>query len=140
MKTPRETLLKRHQSIEPKLDRMWAENLAPELRSNATPARGNVFLAAGWKLWCELILPSRRIWAGLACAWVAIAVLNAASSDTSSRVVRNVAPPSREDTQALIEQRRMLAQLIGPLAEPSYPQKPTAPGPRSDRAAQTSAA
>jgi hypothetical protein len=132
--------LKRHQSVEQKLDRIWAENLATELQSKPTPARKNVLLAAGWTLWRELVLPSRRIWAGLACAWVAIVVLNAASSDASSRVARNVTPPSREDTQALIEQRRMLAQLIGPLSEPAYPRKRTTPGPRSDRAAQTSAA
>ena len=117
MKTPREILLKRHQSVEPKLDRMWAENLTTELHSSATPARENVFLTAVLTLWRELFLPSRRIWAGLACAW---------------RV--GASPHDRA------EQRQMLAQLIGPLAEPTYTQKRTAPGPRSDRAAQTSVA
>ncbi|HUD82763.1 MAG TPA: hypothetical protein VMQ67_04640 [Candidatus Saccharimonadales bacterium] len=102
------------------------------------PTRQNVFLAVGWTLWRELVLPSRRIWAGLACAWLLIAVLNLASSEPSTKVASKVQPPSHEEIQALLEQRRMLAQLIGPLSEPAYTQKRTAPGPRSDRAAQTS--
>ena len=140
MKTPREILLKRHQTVEPKLERMWTEELSTELRSEAMPARENVLLAAGWALWRELVLPSRRIWAGLACAWVLIAVLNLASAEPTTKVVSQMKPPSSEELRALIEQRRMLAQLIGPLSEPAYTQKRTAPGPRSDRIAQTSAA
>jgi hypothetical protein len=138
MKESREILLKHHRSVEPKLDRIWAESLATELQSEAMPTRQNVFLAVGWTLWRELVLPSRRIWAGLACAWLLIAVLNLASSEPSTKVASKVQPPSHEEIQALLEQRRMLAQLIGPLSEPAYTQKRTAPGPRSDRAAQTS--
>ena len=139
MKSPREILLKRHQTVEPKLDRLWIEKLSPELPSERTSAHENVFLAAGWKLWSELVLPSRRIWAGLACAWVAIVVLNVASSEPSSKVANKIVPLSQEEAQALMEQRRMLAQLIGPLPEPAYTRKRTSPGPRSERAAQTSA-
>jgi hypothetical protein len=138
MKESLEILLKHHRSVEPKLDRIWAESLATELQSEAMPTRQNVFLAVGWTLWRELVLPSRRIWAGLACAWLLIAVLNLASSEPSTKVASKVQPPSHEEIQALLEQRRMLAQLIGPLSEPAYTQKRTAPGPRSDRAAQTS--
>jgi hypothetical protein len=140
MKTPREILLKRHQTVEPKLDRMWAEDLSTELRSEATPARENVLFTAGWALWRELVLPSRRIWAGLACAWVLIVVLNLASAEPTTKVVSQSKPRSSEELRALIEQRRMLAQLIGPLSEPASTQRRTSPGPRSDRVAQTSAA
>jgi hypothetical protein len=140
MKTPREILLKRHQRVESKLDRMWTKNLAVELRSEETPARRSVFLAIGWTLWRELVLPNRRIWAGLACAWLFIAVLNLAFSEPATKVVNQSKPPSGEELRALIEQRRMLAQLIGPLSEPAYTLKRTAPGPRSDRVAQTSVA
>jgi hypothetical protein len=135
MKTPREVLLKHHQSAEPKLERMWS-------RIAARPGVGldrrvsQVFLL----LWRELILPSRRIWAGLACVWVVIAALNLASSEPSPRVASNTKPPSREELRALVEQRQMLAQLIGPFSEPANTQKRTSPGPRSERAAQTSAA
>jgi hypothetical protein len=146
MKTPREILLKLHRSVEPKLDQMWNESLAPELQSGrahareASTVRPNLFLAAGWKLWRELVLPSRRIWAGLACAWVVIAVLNLASSEPTTEVVSQTKPRSSEELRALIEQRQMLAQLIGPLSEPAYTQRRTAPGPRSDRAVQRSVA
>jgi hypothetical protein len=140
MKTPREILLKRHRSVEPRLDRMWAEDLSLELRSEGTPARANLFLAVGWTLWRELIWPSRRIWAGLACAWVLIAVLNVASFEPAPQVDSNAKPPSSEELRALVEQQRMLAQLIGPLSEPAYNQRRTSPGPRSERAAQGSTA
>ena len=142
MRTPREILLKRHQTVEPKLERMWNESLAPSVAAvcDRRDSKDNLLLAAGWALWRELVLPSRRIWAGLACAWVLIAVLNLASAEPTTKVVSQMKPPSSEELRALIEQRRMLAQLIGPLSEPAYTQKRTAPGPRSDRIAQTSAA
>jgi hypothetical protein len=145
MKTPREILLKHHRSAEPKLDQMWDESLAPELQSGrahtreASTGRENLLLAAGWKLWRELVLPSRRIWAGLACAWIVIAVLNLASSEPATDVVSQTKPRSSEELRALIEQRQMLAQLIGPISEPAYTQKRSSPGPRSERAPQTAA-
>ena len=145
MKTPREILLRRHHSAEPKLDRLWNESLTSELQrgraytGEVSTNRQNLFLAAGWKLWRELVLPCRRIWAGLACAWIVIAVLNVASSEPATKVASLTKPPSHEEMRALIEQRQMLAQLIGPLSEPAYAQKRTSPGPRSERAAQTAA-
>jgi hypothetical protein len=142
MKTPREILLKRHQSAEPKLDRMWDQSLAPSVAAvcNRRDSKRNLLPTAVWTLWRELVLPSRRIWAGLACAWVLIAVLNLASSEPSTKVASQPKPRSGEELRALIEQRRMFAQLIGPLSEPAYTRKRTSPGPRSDRAVQTSAA
>ena len=140
MKTPREVLLKQHRSVEPKLDRMWTSNLSPELRSEGTPARKNVFFAVGWTLWRELIWPSRRIWAGLACAWVVIVALNLASFGPAPQIASKAEPRSRDEMQALIEQRHMLAQMLDPLSEPSGKRKTNLPGPRSDRVARISAA
>jgi hypothetical protein len=150
MKTPREILLKRHQSVAAKLDRMWNESLAPTVaavydrresrQGREVGAHRAPLQFVGQKLWRELILPSRRIWAGLACAWVVIVALNLTSSEPAPQVVSKARPPTREEIQALIEQRRMLAQLIGPLSEPANTQKRTSPGPRSERAAQTSVA
>lgn len=142
MKTPREILLKRHRSVGPKLDRVWDESLAASVAAvyDRRDSKRNLFLVVGWTLWRELILPSRRTWAGLACAWVLIAVLNLALSEPTTKVASQSKPHSGEEVRALIEQRRMLAQLIGLPAEPAYTQKRTAPGPRSERAAQTSAA
>jgi hypothetical protein len=154
MKKPREILLERHQSAEPKLDRMWADTLAPAVAAvcnrresgvkrgvgaHRAPLQG-LPLAVGWKLWRELIWPCRRIWVGVACAWVLILGLNMASSERSPRVVSHAEPRSGEELRALIEQRRLLAQLIGPMAEPATRRKSNPPGPRSDRGARISAA
>lgn len=139
MKTPREVLLEQHRSAEPKLDRLWRQELAPALLGNTSLVGRNVVLAIGWKMWRELILPNRRTWAGLACAWVAIAVLNLASFEPATEVVSQTKPISQEEVRALIEQRRMLAQLIGPLSEPAYIQKRATLGPHSQRAARTAA-
>ena len=134
MKTPREILLKRHQPVEPKLDRLWADSLAPavaavcdrrkhgqecEVGAHRAPLQGNVLFTAGGKLWRELIWPSRRIWAGLGCAWLLIIALNVASYEPTPRIASKTAPPSREEMRALIEQRQLLAQMIGPVPEPA---------------------
>jgi hypothetical protein len=140
MKTPREILLKRHKSAEPKLAQMWNESLSTKLRSEGVPARENMFLAVIRTLWRELVLPNPRIWAALTCAWVMIAVLNLASSRPATEVASRAKPPSREEIRALIEQQQMLTQLIGPPSEPATLQKHTSPGPRSDRTGQISAA
>jgi hypothetical protein len=140
MKTPREILLSRHQSADAKLDRMWRATLRRGLRdvteaTERVPPNGVVRM-----LWRELILPCRRIWAGLACVWVVIAVVNLAASDPSTQLASDATPRSGDELHALIEQRQMLAQLIGPLSEPAYTQRRTAPGPRSERPIEISAA
>jgi len=63
-----------------------------------------------------------------------------ASSEPAPRVVAKTEPRSGDEIRALVEQRRMLAQLIDPLSEPTRKRKPGATGPRSDRATETSAA
>ena len=150
MKTPRDVLLNRHRAVEPKLERMWpsvavaAHQVTSEILRQAQDDRhlGLNRWSSGVvrMLWQELIVPSRGIWAGVACAWVVIGVLNMAFSEPTTKEVANRAkPPSQEEMRVLIEQRRMLAQLIGPLSEPAYTQKRATPGPHSERAAQTAA-
>jgi hypothetical protein len=97
-----------------------------------------VFFAIGWTLWRELIRPSRRIWAGLACAWVVIVALNLASFEPAPRVASKAEPRSRDEMQALIEQRRMLAQMIGPVPAPESTRTLIPPSPRSDRLVEVS--
>jgi hypothetical protein len=140
MKTPREILLKQHQSVEPQLDRMWVKELAPELRSERTPAHENVLLVVGWKLWRELIWPCRRVWAGVACAWLLIVGLNVASVEPARQIASKAGPRSSEEMQVLIEQRRMLAQLTDWPTEPAKTRKSNPPGPRSERTTKISAA
>jgi len=150
MKAPREILLRRHRAVEPRLDRLWDESLAPTVaavydrresgQAREIGARRAPIQVVAWMLWRSLILPSRRMWAGLACAWVVIAVLNLVSSGPTTEVVSQTNPPSGEDLRALVEQRQMLAQLIGPLSEPANAQKRSSPGPHSESAAQTAVA
>jgi len=71
MKTPRELILQRHQSAEPKLEAIRGEDLAACARATAAqpsqqpePFFNLRFLAM--KFWQGSIRPWRRIWAGMA--------------------------------------------------------------------------
>jgi hypothetical protein len=136
MKTPREILRKQHRSIEPKLDRMWDEAIAPSLAvvHNCRDPKHHLTLRSLQTLWQNLVAPNRWTWAGLAFAWVLIVIVNFASSEPVSQVVAQSDPNRVEEAHAFVEQRQMLAQLIGPVSEPE-PRKRTSPGPRSDREA-----
>ena len=145
MKTPREVLLARHRGIEPKLEQMWpfvaavcdrrgSREVGAHTRQRPTGQGGKAPLQL---LWRELIWPCRRVWAGLACAWTLIIVVHVASSEPTTRDTGKTPPQSREEMQALAEQRRMLAQLIEPTAEPSEKHKSELPGPRSEQVSQT---
>ena len=135
MKTPREVLLARHRGIEPKLEQMWPSVAAVCDRRGSREVGAH--RAPLQLLWRELIWPCRRVWAGLACAWTLIIVVHVASSEPTTRDTGKTPPQSREEMQALAEQRRMLAQLIEPTAEPSEKHKSELPGPRSEQVSQT---
>jgi len=137
MKTPREVLLKKHEAVEGKLDQMWRATLRRGLGGRADATERIPPIA---KLWRELIWPCRRVWAGLACAWVLIAVLNLASAEPEPRSFGKTAPPSHEEIRALVEQRRMLAQLIGEEPKPTEKQRTDSSGPRSERMSKLVAA
>ena len=141
MKTAREVLLGRHRDIEPKLDQMWRVTLRCGLRGGADAAPRSSVQASrvptgglAWRLWCELIWPCRRTWAGLACAWVVILMLNVASSERVTPVATRTGPRSHAEMRALAEQRRMLTQLIEGAPIPVSKQKSIPTSPRSDRA------
>jgi len=146
VKTPREILLLRHQAVEPKLDRMRIEILSAELRPKASfaarmkPTERNLAFGIAQTLWRELIWPCRRVWAGVACAWLLIIGLNAASFERAPRVASKMGPRSGEEIRAFVEQRRMLAQLTDALPEPANTRKTNPPGPRTDRTPRISAA
>jgi hypothetical protein len=86
MKTPREVLLARHQAAEPKLDAIRA---AVVLGLNPHSESPRAWAAGGWTLWLrgpktlwrELILPSRRIWTGLATVWLLLFIINVSQRD-----------------------------------------------------------
>jgi hypothetical protein len=82
MKTPRELLLNQHRDKLPKLDAIREQVIATEISQSQTADAANLNLPVRMLLafWNELILPARRIWAGIAVVWCLIIVVNAAES------------------------------------------------------------
>ena len=136
MKTPREILLDRHRNAESKLDAIRREviaecsQIAPTVENQPSPpAYGFSSLAS--KLWRELILPCRRIWAGMAAVWMVILGLHlAAGSDQNPGTSHNqVSKPGPEIVAAVRERHELMAQLLDPFT--SLPvARPKLPGPR----------
>jgi hypothetical protein len=137
MKTPREILLNKHRAAEPKLNDVRAAVLAdlegcsrreagPERRSN----QGRGFFR---QLWTELVLPSRRIWSGLAAAWIVIFFLNLADSESHPPAVA-AKKRTPEIMMAAREHRRLLVEMIAdPRSERVAEPPRSLPRPRSER-------
>lgn len=108
MKTPRKVLLEHHRSAQPSLDEIRqrvVSDLAPHVPK---PSVGVMTL-----LWTELILPCRRVWAGLAVVWVVILVLNfegRAGLDEASRTMASELSP--QSVAILVEQWRLRDELL----------------------------
>jgi hypothetical protein len=100
MKTPKEILLQRHQTIEPKLN---------AVRQNVLATLSKPGVAQSWR---EFILAARWHLAGLSAVWMAVLFLNFDSAPRSTVVVaRDKIPPARELWAALLENRRELIEL-----------------------------
>lgn len=140
MKTPREVVLSHYRNVDSKLERMWPTMVAA-CRPGPSASRECDRRGAPLQLvWRELIWPCRRIWAGLACAWALIIATNLATSQPAMPLTGRTAPPSREEMQALAEQRRMLAQLIGEEPKTINKQQLVSPDQRSERTRRISVA
>ena len=135
MKTPREFLLNRHRSIEPKLDtirqkvlnnRVGAESRITDTEVPATTGRfAGLF---------ELLRPFRFNLAGLGLTCLVIVAFRVATPETSNPVIAKNAAHSPDMLAALQEKRRLYAELIEQSPAPSpQPPKPAAPKPRSER-------
>jgi hypothetical protein len=141
MKTPREILLERHQAAAPKLD-LVRHAVVGKLNNEATKEQSSQNIFISWLLgcskniWCELILPSRRIWAGLAAVWILIFAANFSLRDHSEKAMAK-ASPSPEMMAAYRQQQELLAELIGQ-NEPAVaePQKIYVPRPSSRRSVE----
>lgn len=138
MKAPREILLERHQAAGPKLDAIRHEvvSVAADVNRRKQPIRELTFAATLAKaitlLFQELVWPCRRIWTGLAAAWVVILAVNFSMQDHSSAVAMK-SPPTSEMIMAWRQQERLLAELIGQSeTHAAEPPKPFVPQPRSE--------
>ena len=88
------------------------------------------------RVWQELILPSRRIWAGLAAVWVVLVVINAGQSKSAPGSNTVAASAKPEVMQAIAEQKRLLAELLQ-AGNPQPAERPRAAGrPRTQGVAQ----
>jgi len=119
MKTPRDILLARHQSANPKLDASRTQALSTAF-SNAPSVARHAQMKSPWPVRAalsacrELIWPCRRAWAGMAALWVVMWGINRGLSDTQSAALNVPSTSAPALLEALEEQRRMLTELIAP--------------------------
>jgi hypothetical protein len=119
MRTPRDILFARHQNAVPKLDAIRQSTVTAvcDRRTSANDAHERRSQTAATTalqtLWRELIFPCRRIWAGLAAAWIVIFVFNFSQRDPSELMARKTPPPSPEMILSYRQQEKILAELIG---------------------------
>jgi hypothetical protein len=140
MKTPRELLLQRHAPANEKLDAIREEAVRVAADVNRRTAADREFTFAATILHAlavpfrELIWPARRIWAGLVTVWVALAIFNFAQAGGREIMVAKSSVPAAEVRLAFQEQRRLLAEILGPPPAP-VPAEPRhrRPQPRSQR-------
>ena len=143
MKTPREILLKRHQSANAKLDKLRSEVLStawsrqPRAVRQDVDAKTPLPVRAALAVWREVIWPCRRVWTGMAALWVVLWGINLRLADTPKTDARARSACAPGMFEALEEQRRLLAELIAPADnQPAEPPRPN-PQPRSDRHSET---
>jgi hypothetical protein len=137
MKTPREILLERQLAVAPKLDVIRNKVVWEGRRASVPKFRVADTATLPATIWRELILPSRRIWAGLAAIWILIAAANV-SMRSASPIAAAKSSPTPEVISTFRQQERILADLIGQ-NEPRQadPPKPFLPRPSSERRFET---
>src|SRR5450432_4167872 len=116
MKTPRDILFASHQNAAPKLDAIRREVVAG-LNHQDTKAQSSAAnlvsccLGGSNKLWLELVWPCRRIWTGLAAAWVLIFIINFSQRDGSSTMMAK-STPTPEMMMTFRDQQKWLNELL----------------------------
>ena len=152
MKTPREILLARHSAAEPKLDAIRRAAVAVvcdrRILANQSSERRSQTAATtpGWTTrfaslclrglttpWNELILPSRRLWTGLATVWILVFIINFSQRDPMSSVTGQPVHSSAV-TMSWQVQQRWMNELFADRSTPPDADHPriTAPKPRSE--------
>jgi hypothetical protein len=117
MKTPREILSEQHQAATPKLDTIRSKVVAG-LNHQDTKTQSPAIYLVSWflgslnKIWLELVFPSRRVWAGLATAWLLIIAVNFSLRDPAPVGGQKISSPT--PLMTFQQQERLLAELTGP--------------------------
>ncbi|MBW8864330.1 MAG: hypothetical protein JF609_05285 [Verrucomicrobia bacterium] len=124
MKTPREILLAHHRPAGPKLDAIRQSVVATSRQSAAitnpqeqpSPATATLFQT----LWRELILPSRRLWSGLAAVWLVLVAINVSLHDSAPASKMTSAPVM----MSAREQQRLMNELFADRSLPVEAEPP----------------
>lgn len=127
MKTPRELLLKRHRQAQSKLDVIRREALATPAETKPKPAA-----ISFRQLWHSL----RWHVVGLSAIWVFILLLHFGANQSTQMMaaIPSTKAPSRQFIMTSVrENRRQLAEMIGPLAVENQRRDLSLPKPRSER-------
>jgi len=128
MKSPRDILLEKHRSAEPKLDALRKEVLGG--LNNKETKKQSWLAHLPENIWRELISPCRKVWAGLAVVWLAILVANASMRSPGATTVKNVSSEMATDFK---QQQHLLAELVGSEERrDAEPPKKNTPQPRSE--------
>ena len=107
---------------------------APRATHHGSPARS--LLSTLRRQLSAFLWPHPAAWAGLAAVWLVILGLNHATGDTAPRLARGSSPTTPQIFMAFQEQKRVLAELLGPRETPNpVAERPklVAPRPRSER-------
>jgi hypothetical protein len=138
MKTPREILLARHRTAEPKLDAI-RRSVVLELNNEGAKTQSFWFsfvplrLCCLDKLWLELVWPCRRIWTGLAAVWVLLAIVNFSQRDSSQVYLAKSSSPAAM-TMTFRDQQKILNELFADRSLPAEADRPRvfSPKPRTE--------
>ena len=106
----------------------------PAWRAEILPAAAQpkAVQPTGWGGW---LWPSPAAWAGLACIWIVIFVLDVTSRPLAAerQLAERPPAPSHDMVLALAQQRRDLAQLLGsPVGSAVEMKRRHPPGPQSE--------
>jgi hypothetical protein len=131
--------LERHRAAAPKLEAIRHIVVAEELNNQETKEQSSGFDLVAWLLgcskffWRELVLPSQRIWAGLAAAWLFLFIINFSQRDNVSSITGKPVR-SGELIMSLQAQQRWMNELLADRSLPSEVVQPRnfTPKPRTE--------
>jgi len=112
MKTPREVLLQRHQSVTPRLDTI-RRNVVADL---TTPLHRETERSTAARFLSEFLLPLRWHLAGMSALWLLAALLSIDRASTPTQTAKANSSP-QVLAAALSENRRQLAEMINSPAD-----------------------
>jgi len=133
MKTPRQILLERHRSAEPKLDDLRRVVVAKATNGGENPLPHRPEGRCVASAFRETLLSLRWHLAGMTAAWIAVALFNVDHSSNSNERASSASAPKQLMT-SLRENRRLLSEAMEtPMPEQSPAMRPVGPQRRSDR-------